>query len=83
MKQIELIKPVFILALGLTSIDTLLKTKNKMGEIRGKILDYHGIKMLGTYHPAALLRNPNWKTFVWEDVKLLRRLYDEYLKNKY
>ena len=81
MKQVELIKPAFILSLGLTAVDTLLKTKNKMGEMRGKVLDYQGTKMLVTYHPAALLRNPNWKPLVWEDVKLLRRLYDEYKKN--
>lgn len=81
-KQIELIKPAFILALGLTAVDTLLKTKHKMGETRGKILNYHGIKMLVTYHPAALLRNPNWKRETWEDVKSLRRMYDEFLKNK-
>jgi DNA polymerase len=81
-KQIELIKPAFILALGLTAVDCLLKKTHKMGDIRGSVLEYHGIKMLVTYHPAALLRNPNWKPLVWEDVKLLRRLYDEYLANK-
>ena len=77
-KQIELIKPAFILVLGLTAIETLLKKKFKMGEIRGSVMNYHNIKMLVTYHPAALLRNPAWKADVWEDVKLLRKLYDEY-----
>ncbi|TAL69723.1 MAG: uracil-DNA glycosylase [Bacteroidetes bacterium] len=81
-KQIELIQPKFILALGLTAIDTLLKKKNKMGEIRGTIQNYHGIKMVVTYHPAALLRNPGWKKMVWDDVRLLRKLYDEYLNSK-
>ncbi len=81
-KQIELIQPKFILALGLTAIDTLLKKKNKMSEIRGIVQNYHGIKMVVTYHPAALLRNPNWKKLVWDDVRQLRRLYDEYLNNK-
>jgi uracil-DNA glycosylase len=81
-KQIELINPAFILSLGLTSINTLLKTKNKMADIRGQVLDYHGKKLLVTYHPAALLRNPNWKRFVWEDMKNLKSLYDEHLKNK-
>lgn len=76
-KQIELIKPKFILSLGLTSVDTLLKKKHKMADIRGKVLDYQGIKMLVTYHPAALLRNPNWKKLTWQDVKLLRELYDK------
>jgi uracil-DNA glycosylase family 4 len=78
-KQIELIKPKFILSLGLTSVDTLLKKSHRMGDIRGNLMDYHGIKMLVTYHPAALLRNPGWKKKTWEDVQLLRKLYDEYL----
>jgi DNA polymerase len=81
-KQIELIKPVFILSLGLTSVDTLLKKKHKMGDIRGNIMDYHGINMLVTYHPAALLRNPQWKKDAWEDLKKLRILYDKYLLTK-
>jgi DNA polymerase len=82
MKQIELIKPAFILALGLTAADTLLKQKHTMGDVRGKLFDYHGTKLLVTYHPAALLRNPQWRAPVWEDVKMLRRLYDEYLAGK-
>lgn len=77
MKQIELIQPKFILAVGLTATNTLLKSDNKMGEIRGKVIDFHGISMIVTYHPAALLRNPNWKQATWEDVQLLRKLYDE------
>lgn len=81
-KQIQLIKPKFILAVGLTAANTLLKSKYKMADIRGKIFDYQGVKMLVTYHPAALLRNPEWKKFTWEDVQLLRRLYDEELAKK-
>lgn len=81
-KQIDLIKPQFILALGLTAVDTLLKKKHRMMDIRGSIHNYHGIKMLVTFHPAALLRNPNWKVQVWEDVKLLRKMYDEFLSTK-
>jgi len=80
-KQIELIKPQFILALGLTAAEALFKQTYKMGNIRGKVLTYVGIKTLITYHPAALLRNPNWKRSVWEDVKLLRAMYDEYLNS--
>ncbi len=81
-RQIELIKPAFILSLGLTSVDTLLKKKHKMGDIRGNMMDYHGIDMLVTYHPAALLRNPNWKKDAWDDLKKLRILYDQYLLTK-
>ncbi len=76
-KQIDLIKPKFILALGLTAVETLLKAKFKMGDIRGKQLSFRGVPMITTYHPAALLRNPEWKRAAWEDIKTLRRLYDE------
>jgi uracil-DNA glycosylase len=75
-KQIELVKPRYILALGLTAANTLLKNKESMSALRQTVHDYHGIPMIVTYHPAALLRNPEWKVHTWEDVKLLRRLYD-------
>ena len=81
-KQIEIIKPQFILALGLTAADALFKQSHKMADIRGKTFEYCGIKTLITYHPAALLRNPNWKRPVWEDVKYLRAMYDNYLASK-
>lgn len=80
-KQIELIKPKFIIALGLTALDSLLKKSHKMGEMRGKILDYKGIPMLVTYHPAFLLRSPKFKRQVWEDVQKLRKMYDDYLES--
>lgn len=76
-KQIELINPKYILSLGLTATDTLLKTKNVMKDVRGKILEYRGKKLMITYHPAALLRNPNLKRPVWEDMKNLKSLLDE------
>lgn len=76
-KQIELIKPKIILVLGLTAVSSLLKLDLKMGEIRGTVLDYRGTKLLITYHPEALLRNPNWKKPAWEDLKLLRSMIDE------
>ena len=79
-KQIELIDPEFILALGLTAINTLLKKKHVMKESRGKLHEYHGRKLMVTYHPAALFRNPSWKKFVWKDVKNLRKMYDEYME---
>jgi len=76
-KQLQLIKPRYILALGLTAANTLLKKKERMSDLRGSIHDYHGVGVIVTYHPAALLRNPQWKRSTWEDVQLLRRLYDE------
>lgn len=75
-KQIDLIKPRFLLALGLTAANTLLRNKESMTSLRGKIHDYHGIKTIVTYHPAALLRNPDWKKHAWADVQYLRSLYD-------
>ncbi len=76
-KQIELVQPRYILALGLTAAHTLLKTKHSMSALRGTVHDYHGIGTVVTYHPAALLRNPAWKKETWEDVKFLRSLLDQ------
>lgn len=73
-KQIELVQPRYILALGLTAANTLLKNKESMASLRGTIHDYQGIPMVVTYHPAALLRNPEWKKATWEDVQHLARL---------
>lgn len=81
-KQIDLLQPKFILALGLTAVDTLLKKKHTMAAIRGKELQFRGIPMIATYHPAALLRNPEWKRATWEDVQYLRRLYDAQQETK-
>jgi uracil-DNA glycosylase len=80
-KQIALVKPKMILALGLTAATTLLKQEFKMGDIRGKTFIYEGTKMLVTYHPAALLRNPAWKKLAWEDVKLFKKLYEQELNS--
>jgi len=80
-KQIELIKPKFIICLGRISAQWLLKTTSTLGGMRGKVHDFHGIKMIVTYHPAALLRNPNWKYDTWEDMKMFKKLYDEMKAN--
>lgn len=76
-KQIELIKPKLILCLGLTAAKGLLKKKESLTKLRGNIFEYEGINVMVTFHPAALLRNPNWKRDCWEDVKKFRKLYDE------
>lgn len=60
-KQIELIKPKVILCLGVTAANGLLNTKSSMVRLRGNVYEFHGVKLMVTYHPAALLRNPNWK----------------------
>lgn len=76
-RQIQLVKPKVILALGLTAVNTLLKSNHKMGDIRGQILEYQNTKLIATYHPAALLRNPQWKRATWEDVQLLKKVCEE------
>ena len=76
LKQIELIKPKIICCLGRVSGQYLLSTKEALGRLRGKIHDYNGIKLLVTYHPAALLRYPEYKKETWEDMKLLKKTYE-------
>lgn len=77
LEQIRIIEPKIICALGRIAAQALLKTKLPLGQLRGKLHDYHGTKFLVTYHPAALLRYPQYKRPTWEDVKLLRREYDK------
>ncbi len=80
-KQLEIIKPKIILCLGRISAQVLLKTADSLTKLRENVHDYRGIPLLVTYHPAALLRNPNWKRPTWEDVQKLRKMYDEMKKN--
>ncbi len=75
-RQLELIKPKVIVAFGTFAAQTLLNTKTPLGQLRGLVHRYHGIPLVVTYHPAALLRNPAWKRPTWEDVKLARRILD-------
>jgi DNA polymerase len=75
-RQLELIKPKVIVAFGTFAAQTLLQTKAPIGQLRGLVHRYHGIPLVVTYHPAALLRNPAWKRPTWEDVKLARRILD-------
>ncbi|MEJ2615913.1 MAG: uracil-DNA glycosylase [Ignavibacteriaceae bacterium] len=77
LKQIDLIKPKLILCLGLTAAQGLLNKKESLTRMRGKVFDFRGAKAMVTYHPAALLRNPQWKKGCWEDVQKFRKLYDE------
>jgi uracil-DNA glycosylase family 4 len=74
MKQIRVIRPKIICALGTFSAQTLLKTDTKISALRGKIFDLEGIKVIPTYHPAFLLRNPERKREVWEDMKKIAEL---------
>jgi DNA polymerase len=79
-KQIELINPKLILCVGLTAAHGLLHNKESLTSLRGKVFELEGRKVMVTYHPAALLRNPNWKRGCWEDVQAFRKLYDEIIK---
>ena len=78
-RQIELVRPKVILALGTFAAQTLLETKLTIGKLRGQIHRYYGVPLIVTYHPAALLRNPAWKRPTWEDVQLARRILDRAL----
>jgi len=74
LRQIELVKPAVILAMGGTAAQTLLNTKQSLGALRNQIHRLRGIPVIVTYHPAALLRNPNWKRPTWHDVSIASRL---------
>ncbi len=76
LRQLEILRPKVILALGTFAAQTLLKSDSTIGQLRGIEHVYHGIPLVATYHPAALLRNPNWKRPAWEDVQLARRILD-------
>ena len=76
-KQIEIIQPKVLCALGTFAAQTLLSTKAAVGTLRGKFHEYKGIPMMVTYHPAYLLRNPNDKAKVWDDMKKVRDLLSE------
>jgi uracil-DNA glycosylase family 4 len=75
-KQLQIIQPKIMCALGRIAAQTLLGTSAPLSRLRGRIHDLSGIKMIVTYHPAALLRNPHLKRPTWEDMQLLRKEYD-------
>ena len=68
-RQLDVIQPKAIVCLGLTAAQALLKTKEPISRFRGQWLDYRGTKLLATYHPAYLLRNPPAKAEVWKDLQ--------------
>ncbi len=73
-QQIDIIKPRVIVALGKFAAQALLRTDAPISRLRGRIFDYRGAKLIPTFHPAYLLRNPESKREVWEDMKLVRSL---------
>jgi uracil-DNA glycosylase family 4 len=76
-KQLQVIRPKLICALGAFAAQTLLKSTDKISALRGRFHQYQGISLMPTYHPAFLLRNPNCKRDVWEDVKKVKSEYDK------
>ena len=72
-RQIEAIGPKVICALGAYAARTLLGTRDSVGKLRGRFHYYHRFKLLPTYHPAYLLRDPAKKRAVWEDLQLIMR----------
>jgi uracil-DNA glycosylase len=76
-QQLQVIQPRLICALGTFAAQTLLKTTEKISALRGRFHLYQGIPLMPTFHPAFLLRNPNYKREVWEDMKKIKREYDQ------
>jgi len=76
-QQIDIIKPKVIVALGKFGAQTLLRTLDPISRLRGRVYEFRGAKLVPTFHPAYLLRNPSSKREVWEDMKLVRSLLRE------
>lgn len=77
LKQIELVDPKLILCVGRVSGTTLLGKDDSLKNMRSTFHEFKGRELMVTYHPAALLRNQQWKRPTWEDVQKLRKRYDE------
>ena len=73
MRQIEIIKPKIICALGKFAAQTLLRTDESISRLRGRFFDWNGMKLMPTFHPAYLLRNPADKKLVWADAQLIMK----------
>lgn len=81
-KQLQLLNPKLLLLLGKVASESLLKTREPLNKLRGKVHDYKGWKVMITFHPAALLRNPHWKRPTWEDMQAFKAMYEEMKKNQ-
>lgn len=76
-QQIAVIQPAVIVALGKFAAQALLRSLDPISRLRGHVFEYRGAKLIPTFHPAYLLRNPSSKREVWEDMKLVKRLLAE------
>lgn len=77
LRQLSIIKPKIICTLGTFAAQALLKTNNPISSLRGHFHPYGNIKLMPTYHPAYLLRNPFRKREVWEDIQLVQKEYNQ------
>lgn len=75
-RQIELVRPEAILAVGTFAAQLLTSSQDALGKLRGSVYSYEGVPLVVTYHPAALLRNSGWSRPTWDDLQLLRQVLD-------
>jgi DNA polymerase len=75
-RQIDLVRPAVIVALGASAAEALLGSRESLGRLRNRVHSYRDTPLVVTYHPAALLRNPNWKKPTWDDIRIARQLLD-------
>ena len=71
-RQVEALRPSYVLCLGRVAAQALSGSREGIGALRGRWLEFEGLPLLATYHPSALLRDESWKRPAWEDLKLLR-----------
>jgi DNA polymerase len=76
LREIATVQPEVIVVLGNTAMRNLLNTKEPISKLRGKFQDYRGIKVMPTFHPAYLLRDPSKKRETWDDLKKVRDYLD-------
>ncbi|MEW6087517.1 MAG: uracil-DNA glycosylase [bacterium] len=81
-QQIEIIQPEIICSLGRISAQALLKTQAPISRLRGQFFIYENIKLIPTFHPAYLLRNPHDKIKVWDDMKKIKEILDNPRPNR-
>jgi DNA polymerase len=76
LREIAVVRPKVIVVLGNTAMQNLLEVKTPIGKLRGNFQDYYGIKVMPTFHPAYLLRDPHKKREVWEDMKKVKAVLE-------
>jgi len=78
-RQLAAIKPTVLIAVGKFAAQTLVGTEQSISSLRGRVHRYQGIPLVVSFHPAFLLRSPQWTRAAWDDFQLLRKLLDESL----